>query len=83
MNDIFIIRDYDSKEIMYIFLTDSAAGCKKALENIDNLTEDDAVNMDHLAYVKYTNHWIEAFKILCQSMNIKLKEAQAVESYNY
>ena len=83
MNEVFIIRDYDSKEIMYIFLTNSASGCKKALEDIDNLTEEDAANMDHLAYVKYTDHWIEAFRLLCQSMNIKLEKAQAIKTYNY
>ena len=39
MNQLFIIKDYETGAEMYYYLTDNAWACKQALDDIDGLVE--------------------------------------------
>ena len=40
LNQLFMVCDYEDRDVIEYFLTDDALGCKQAMDDVDSLNED-------------------------------------------
>lgn len=71
MEELFIIKDYDTGEPFEYILTDNASTCKKVLQKF----EQERFDNDDL-------EWDDFYKML-DAKNIKYQRVRDVESYSY
>ena len=71
MEELFIIKDYDTGEPFEYILTDNANACKKVLQKF----EKERFDNDDL-------EWDDFYKML-DAKNIKYQRARDVDSYSY
>lgn len=72
MNELFIIKDYDTREPFEYLLTDNAIGCKETLKDFEKRRFEEEEDLE----------WSTFYEML-EERHIHFKQFHDIETYDY